>query len=247
MVSAKCLKTSSPSPLRFLAALMPPWAQTECERLTGTMEKRSTLPPASAILMTAARPARPPPTTMILGVAAAISYLGGLGQKKNAKYAKVAQRSRGLLRPDGTGWWNCGCGQGDAGGLSGHYVFGGVGVFIDDGPDADEAHEAEGCAAEAADVAEALAGLFAGGDAPLGGEEPDAVGEVPGGSDHGDDVDGEHPGVGELDLNFGEGCAGVLGERDAAEALPPYVLDDVEEGDDAGDALRDVHQDGGPA
>src|SRR5271163_4901472 len=75
MVSSKCLKTSSPSPLRFLAALMPPWAQTECERLTGTMEKRSTLPPASAILMTAASPARPPPTTMILGVAAMGSSL----------------------------------------------------------------------------------------------------------------------------------------------------------------------------
>src|SRR6516164_5464829 len=72
MVSSKCLKTSSPSPLRFLAALMPPWAQTEWERLTGTMEKRSTLPPASAILMTAERPASPPPTTMILGVAAAM-------------------------------------------------------------------------------------------------------------------------------------------------------------------------------
>src|SRR5262249_19456853 len=72
MVSSKCLKTSSPSPLRFLAALMPPWAQTEWERLTGQMEKRSTLPPASAILMTAERPASPPPTTMILGVAAAI-------------------------------------------------------------------------------------------------------------------------------------------------------------------------------
>src|ERR1700709_417843 len=72
MVSSKCLKTSSPSPLRSLAALIPPWAQTECERLTGTMEKRSTLPPASAILMTAARPARPPPTTMILGAAAIV-------------------------------------------------------------------------------------------------------------------------------------------------------------------------------
>src|SRR5438445_6902323 len=72
MVSSKCLKTSSPSPLRFLAALMPPCAQTEWERLTGTMEKRSTLPPASAILMTAESPARPPPTTMIRGVAAAI-------------------------------------------------------------------------------------------------------------------------------------------------------------------------------
>src|SRR6202046_3623831 len=70
MVSSKCLSVGSPSPLRFLAALMPPWAQTEWERLTGTMEKRSTLPPASAILMTAERPASPPPTTMILGVAA---------------------------------------------------------------------------------------------------------------------------------------------------------------------------------
>src|ERR1700748_1221771 len=73
MVSSKCLSVVSPSPLRFLAELMPPCAQTECERLTGTMEKRSTLPPASAILMTAARPARPPPTTMILGVAAAMT------------------------------------------------------------------------------------------------------------------------------------------------------------------------------
>src|SRR5580700_49418 len=70
MVSSKCLRTSSPSPFKSLAALMPPWAQTECERLTGTMEKRSTVPPASAILMTAERPARPPPTTMMRGVAA---------------------------------------------------------------------------------------------------------------------------------------------------------------------------------
>src|SRR5579875_2417527 len=71
MVSSKCLRTSSPSPLRFLAALIPPWAHTECERLTGTMEKRSTLPPASAILMTAERPARPPPTTTLRGVVVA--------------------------------------------------------------------------------------------------------------------------------------------------------------------------------
>src|ERR1700761_652838 len=48
---------------------MPPWAQTECERLTGTIENKSTCPPASAILMTAASPANPPPTTMILGTA----------------------------------------------------------------------------------------------------------------------------------------------------------------------------------
>src|SRR5262249_6433264 len=69
MVSSRCCQVVSPSPLRFLAALIPPCAQTECERLTGTMENKSTCPPASAILITAARPARPPPTTMILGAA----------------------------------------------------------------------------------------------------------------------------------------------------------------------------------
>src|SRR5215813_12950222 len=73
MVSSKCCQVVSPSPLRFFAALIPPWAQTECDRFTGTIENRSTCPPASAILMTAARPARPPPTTMILGVTAIIS------------------------------------------------------------------------------------------------------------------------------------------------------------------------------
>src|SRR2546425_6165748 len=46
---------------------MPPCAQTECERLTGTMENKSTWPPISAILITAASPASPPPTTTIFG------------------------------------------------------------------------------------------------------------------------------------------------------------------------------------
>src|ERR1700722_15839456 len=92
MVSSKCLKTSSPSPLRFLAALMPPWAQTEWERLTGTMEKRSTLPPASAILMTAASPAKPPPTTMILGAAIRFRVLSTCLQSEQEKtFARPAQ------------------------------------------------------------------------------------------------------------------------------------------------------------
>src|SRR5215470_5697309 len=69
MVSSKCCHVVSPSPFRFFAALIPPCAHTECERFTGTMENRSTCPPASAILMTAASPASPPPTTMILGFA----------------------------------------------------------------------------------------------------------------------------------------------------------------------------------
>src|SRR5882672_557453 len=70
IVSSKCCQVESPSPFRFLAALIPPCAHTECERFTGTMENRSTSPPISAILMTAAKPARPPPTTIIFGVAA---------------------------------------------------------------------------------------------------------------------------------------------------------------------------------
>src|SRR5438105_652537 len=52
---------------------MPPCAHTECERFTGTIENRSTLPPLSAILITAESPARPPPTTIIFGAAAIVS------------------------------------------------------------------------------------------------------------------------------------------------------------------------------
>src|SRR5579863_6626979 len=96
MVSSKCLSVVSPSPLRFLAALIPPWAQTEWERLTGTMEKRSTLPPASAILMTAASPAKPPPTTMILGAAirfrALSTCLERLQEKTFARPARAHAR-----------------------------------------------------------------------------------------------------------------------------------------------------------
>src|SRR5580692_11583367 len=101
MVSSKCLKTSSPSPLRFLAALMPPWAQTEWERLTGTMEKRSTLPPASAILMTAASPAKPPPTTMILG-AAIVSFQRASYQLSAISFQQGPKRELGT-----SGDWRC--------------------------------------------------------------------------------------------------------------------------------------------
>src|SRR5580700_185790 len=62
-VSSKWTWGESPSPLVFTLALMPPWAQTECERLTGTSEKRSTGTPASHSLMTVISPASPPPTT----------------------------------------------------------------------------------------------------------------------------------------------------------------------------------------
>src|SRR5215469_13050674 len=74
-VSSKCCQVESPSPFKFFAALMPPCAHTECDRLTGTIENRSTCPPISAILITAESPASPPPTTIILGAAILVSPL----------------------------------------------------------------------------------------------------------------------------------------------------------------------------
>src|SRR5664280_1022037 len=116
----------------------------------------------------------------------------------------------------------------------------------DEGPDAGETHDeqddAEGCAC----VAETLACDFAGSDTPLGGEEPDAIGEVPANGDHGDDIDGEHEGIGEFVLDLGEGGAGVLREADAHETLTEDVLADVEDCDEARVALRDIHPVAGP-
>ena len=54
----------SPSPLILTAPLMPPWAQTECERFTGRNETSKTDIPSSAIFMVAANPAKPPPITI---------------------------------------------------------------------------------------------------------------------------------------------------------------------------------------
>ena len=48
----------------FTAPLMPPCAQTECERLTGKNDTTSTDMPSSAIFMVAASPANPPPITI---------------------------------------------------------------------------------------------------------------------------------------------------------------------------------------
>src|SRR6185437_7955440 len=61
-------------PFRFFAALMPPCAQTECERLTGTIENNCTGTPDSATRIVAMSPARPPPTMMILGSIIKLSY-----------------------------------------------------------------------------------------------------------------------------------------------------------------------------
>ena len=54
----------SPSPLMLTAPLIPPWAHTEWERLTGKNETTSTDIPSSAIFMVAESPANPPPITI---------------------------------------------------------------------------------------------------------------------------------------------------------------------------------------
>src|SRR5690606_40554599 len=65
-VSSKCSQGESPSPFVLTAPLIPPCAHTEWDRLTGTIENKSTEEPASATLIAAIRPARPPPTIVIL-------------------------------------------------------------------------------------------------------------------------------------------------------------------------------------
>src|SRR3954451_19267490 len=76
-VSSKCIHSLNPCCRAIsLVALMPPCAQTLCERLTGTIENKSTPTPSSASLMVQARPAKPPPTTMtrfLLGIAIDLS------------------------------------------------------------------------------------------------------------------------------------------------------------------------------
>src|SRR5271169_4241305 len=95
-VSSKCCQVESPSPFRFFAALIPPCAHTECDRFTGTMENRSTLAPISAILITAASPASPPPTTMILGVAILLHRPSVAGCSRGCSVACV---DYGAVRP----------------------------------------------------------------------------------------------------------------------------------------------------
>src|ERR1044071_5570374 len=66
-VSSKCSHSLSPCcRVRSLTLLMPPWAQTLCERFTGTRLIRSTSMPSSANFIEAASPAKPPPTIRTL-------------------------------------------------------------------------------------------------------------------------------------------------------------------------------------
>src|SRR3954452_7977641 len=104
MVSSKCCQVESPSPFRFLAALMPPCAHTEWDRFTGTTEKRSASPPISAILMTAARPASPPPTTMIFGAAILKSPIAPLQSPRRAQTLPHHNIGRTCIRVQRLNW-----------------------------------------------------------------------------------------------------------------------------------------------
>src|SRR5215472_15054016 len=116
----------------------------------------------------------------------------------------------------------------------------------DESPDAGDAHRAEDYAAGEADPSEAVAGGFAGGDAPLGREEPDAVGEVPADGDHGEAVDRKRAGMRELLLDLPEGGVGMLTWSERGEAPTPDAPSNEEKFDEAGPALGGVHPIAGP-
>ena len=97
-----------------------------------------------------------------------------------------------------------------------------------------------------ADVAEAAPGRVPGGDAPLGREQPQAVGEVPGSAEDPNSVKRYGPGVLKFQLHFAEGCVGMSQDVNPAEAQVPGVPHDVAEGDGAGPALESEHPVAGP-
>src|SRR6185369_3740104 len=97
-----------------------------------------------------------------------------------------------------------------------------------------------------ADVAEAASGRVAGGDPPLGGEQPQAIGEVPGGTENSQRVKGKRPGVLKLQLYFAERGIGMSQEVDTTKAQVPGVPHDVEKRNAAGPALGAEHPVAGP-
>src|SRR6266850_226737 len=216
MVSSKCCQVESPSPLRFLAALIPPCAHTEWERFTGTMENRSTCPPFSAILMTAAKPARPPPTTMILGMAAMLF-------------------GSALLR--------CAQGRGPCFDLlSCRRIYRSIApLWAEKRAQREHADHYEDEGEAGAKYAEAAAGPLAHHQAPLSCEQPDAIAEVPRSRHDPHNVKSQCPGVLQLLLYFPKSCPRVPNNVDSEKAHSVGVPSDIKKGDGAGPALHGVH------
>src|SRR5438132_1528276 len=81
-----------------LQALIPPCAQTECDRFTGTIENKSTVTPSSASLMAQAKPASPPPTTITFFFdAMAMSVFRGTGASPVSLLPHFLPHLRALL------------------------------------------------------------------------------------------------------------------------------------------------------
>src|ERR1700730_5328221 len=185
MVSSKCLKTSSPSPLRFLAALMPPWAQTECERFTGTMENKSTCPPISAILMTAESPASPPPITMIFGAAAIVNQIPirpGPQRRDSTHHQRFCAGPRRFERLQRS---------------------------LQEGQHGKRPHPHEHQPNHRANIAKPPPRPVAGGNPPFGGEQPQSVGKMPGGANDAESVERYCPRTLKLQLNLAERRGGM--------------------------------------
>src|SRR6187402_71929 len=208
---------------------MPPCAQTECERFTGTIENRSTLPPASAILITDDKPASPPPTTIILGTAAIVYSL---------TQVLLLLCQWWLLLRIVLDWHRR---RYDARLLRGHHVFKGNRRRIHDGDDAPKTCRAKHCSRDSADPAKLLPRAIARRDAPLRCKEPDAVGKVPARYDHADHINRNHKRIRKLILHLPVGEAGMLGQAHAGEPLEVQMLNDVGQRQDARHALGQIH------
>src|ERR1700753_2427491 len=176
---------------------MPPCAQTECERFTGTTEKSSTECPASAIFIAAASPASPPPT-----IATRIPLFAMSVENPSEQSARSNE--------------------------------------CDLGVDADrQKHEANCDAGVAGHALRALADD----DAPVNGEEPQPVRQVPHGRRDADEIDDEDDDATELAAHDFISQIRILGDREIvesrnqAEAEVEHVKRDEEEEDYPRDAL----------
>src|SRR6185437_12460931 len=83
--------------------------------------------------------------------------------------------------------------------------------------------------------------LLTGDNSPFGTKQPYPISKVPGGADDGDHVNRQHPGICQFLLHFAETGARILEQSHSGEAQVINMLDDVGKSNDAGPALRRVH------
>src|SRR5436305_2844472 len=161
------------------------------------MENRSTWPPFSAILMTAESPARPPPTTIILGVIGIFSC-----RCSNLRLYQTLLLIGSWRGFNGFNCWACD-------------------RLLRSRDERLQAHQADNRdhhEQRHATDQNFVPRLFSDGDSPFCAEEPDAIRKVPRGANQADDVEGQEPGISELKLNFAERSSGMQVQIDSGEA-----------------------------